>query len=121
MIAKKAGLMAVGLAVMALALSSGCGPAGEKIVDKVEKGVDAGIAAAFDAADTNNDGKITMEELSSAEKPHDEDTRETFKKLDRDGDGAISRGEFRKAFDELKQGFNQIKKEMREQEKKRDN
>jgi Ca2+-binding EF-hand superfamily protein len=97
--------------VLALALLVGCGPAKEKVMDKVEKGVEAGVGAAFNAADTNDDGKITMDEFTSAEKADDKDTRETFQRLDKNGNGSISRGEFKEAFQELRRGFKKMKKE----------
>ena len=46
------------------------------------------------AADVNNDGKVTFEELKAV---RPELTQEEFKKMDKDGDGAITKADHKKA------------------------
>ena len=106
-----AGLLALGLLV-------GCGPAGEKIMEKAEKGIQKGLDAAFKAADQNNDGKITKAEFAGAEKKREKDVEEVFSKLDDDGNGVLTRDEFRKVFGKMRKGLEEKKKAVAEPKEK---
>jgi hypothetical protein len=107
---------AVGLAsaLAVLLLSSACGPAGEKVLEKAEKSIQKGLDAAFNAVDKNGDGKVTKAEFAAAEKKSEKDIEETFSKLDDDGNGVLTRREFRKVFDKMKKGLKRLKDEAAE-------
>ncbi|NUT48064.1 MAG: EF-hand domain-containing protein [Saccharothrix sp.] len=56
--------------------------------------------AAFDAADRDNDGKISLDEMIAAQSRSgmsEQESRQVFDKLDGDHDGYVSRDEFGKA------------------------
>jgi Ca2+-binding EF-hand superfamily protein len=56
--------------------------------------------AAFDLADRDGDGKISLEEMIAAQSKggmSEEETREVFHKLDTDNDGYVERDEFAQA------------------------
>ncbi|MFD0204374.1 MULTISPECIES: EF-hand domain-containing protein [Saccharothrix] len=60
--------------------------------------------AAFDAADSDSDGKITLEEMIAAQSQggmSESESRSVFDKLDADGDGFVTRKEFAAATKEF--------------------
>jgi hypothetical protein len=101
-------------ALAVLLLSSACGPAGEKILEKAETSIKKGLDAAFNAVDKNGDGKITMKEFATAEEKLEKDVEETFKTLDDDGNGVLTRDEFQKMFDKIKKAHEHLKDEAAE-------
>lgn len=52
-----------------------------------------GMAAHFDKADANRDGKVTKDELQGARKRMHDQQAERFKSADKDGDGALTKAE----------------------------
>lgn len=114
MIMRMAGSIAAALAVVPLLLSSGCGPAGEKLLEKAEKEIQRGLEAGFDAADQNGDGRITKAEFAAAEKKTVEDVEETFDVLDDDEDGVLTQDEFRRIFDKVKKEIGRVKDQAAE-------
>ena len=56
----------------------------------------------FSGADRNKDGKLDKQELDSAQKTHDVSVDdETFKKIDKNGDGMLSHDECEKYQEEI--------------------
>ncbi len=74
---------------------------GDGFVDKAEAAKFPGLAAHFDALDTNHDGKLSKDELHAGWKQHagEHGGFGFFKKLDTDGDGRVSKEEAKAADD----------------------
>ena len=79
----------------------------------------------FSGADQNKDGKLDKKELENAKKTHDISIDdETFKKIDKDGDGMLSHEECQKYHEEMekaeKEEAAKSKKDVKSEDKSKE-
>jgi Ca2+-binding EF-hand superfamily protein len=85
---------------------------GDGVVTREEAQTHPRLAASFDAADTNKDGRLDAAELDAMRQAHRAEARaradERWKSADTNGDGAISRDEAQKSMPRMAENFDKL-------------